>query len=193
MHKRPTNQKAKTVAALISIISLLLCANPANAKPQLFSQTFNRTIPSGNSSQIGILEVQIDIPLDNIITDLNVNINIEHDFVFDLQIFIISPQQTAVCLNSYNLSEIFTGQNYINATFDDQALTSIKNALAPFTGNFKPLESLSAFTGQNAKGTWTVRIYDLYAYNQGTLQDITLTLNHAPEPATLLILSLIHI
>jgi subtilisin-like proprotein convertase family protein len=102
----------------------------------------------------------IDIPEHFNISDLDVSINLTHSNVFDLQVFLVSPSGTVVCLNMYNPDEFFEGGDYINTIFDDEAGTPIGQGEPAFTGRFRPRDSLAAFDGQDAYGLWRLRIYD---------------------------------
>ncbi|MHC4123734.1 MAG: proprotein convertase P-domain-containing protein [Planctomycetota bacterium] len=128
----------------------------------------------------------IHVPRHHTITDLDVKITITHSSVFDLQIYIVSPDNVSLCLNMYDFKDYFSGQNYTNTIFDDQAETSISQAAAPFTGRFKPAgdDPLSIFDGQDAFGFWRLRVYDAFASDIGRLDNVELRINN-PEPATI--------
>ncbi len=111
----------------------------------------------------------IDVPASKTISniaDLNVNIDITHTNVEDLDVFLESPTGTVV--------ELFTdvggtGNDFTSTKLDDEAGTSITAGSAPFTGSFVPEESLSDFDGETAIGTWTLTITDDAAPGTGTL------------------------
>ncbi len=124
------------------------------------------------------------------ISDLDVGLTVSHTNVFDLQIFLQSPDGTKLCLNSYNPdNEFFQGADYSQTIFDDEAQTDISQAEAPFTGRFRPdsAEGLEVFDGQDAYGPWHLQIYDAYHYDTGTLENFELTIT-TPEPATVVLL-----
>jgi hypothetical protein len=89
------------------------------------------------------------------------------------------------------LVEYFNGEDYQGTTFDDEAVTPIENASAPFTGRYRPLEGnlLSTFDGQDAFGTWRLSVYDAYYGHVGCFNEFTLTIT-VPEPATIALLLL---
>jgi hypothetical protein len=126
-----------------------------------------------------------------IVSDLDVRISITHTNVFDLQIFLQSPVGTRICLNMYTFLEFFEGANYTQTVFDDEAQLSIKEALPPFTGSFRPLEhyKLSDFDGQDIYGIWRLQIYDAWDWDTGTLDRCELFIT-TPEPATVIFLIL---
>ncbi len=105
------------------------------------------------------------------ISDLNVSLNILHAYDSDLAATLISPQGTAVPLFT-NVG--LGGVNFINTTFDDEAATVIGAGFPPYSGSFQPEGLLSAFDGEEPNGTWTLRITDSVAADEGTLLDWTL-------------------
>ncbi len=125
------------------------------------------------------------------VSDLDVRISVTHTSAFDLQIFLQSPVGTRICLNMYTFNEFFEGANYTQTVFDDEAELSIKEALPPFTGSFRPLEpyNLSDFDGEDAYGVWRLRIYDAWDWDTGTLDSFELVVT-TPEPATVIFLIL---
>jgi len=126
-----------------------------------------------------------------IVSDLDVRISITHTNVFDLQIFLQSPAGTRICLNMYDFREFFEGANYTQTVFDDEAELSIKQAEAPFTGRFRPIEpyKLSEFGGEDLYGPWRLQIYDAWDWDTGTLDSFELVII-TPEPATAMFLIL---
>lgn len=109
------------------------------------------------------------LTLSNIVgnlTDVNVNLNINHARNSDLDVYLVSPNGTRV--------ELFTnvggnGQNFLNTTLDDQASFSINQGTAPFTGSYIPEGLLSALNGQSPNGVWTLEIHDHTPGATGTL------------------------
>jgi subtilisin-like proprotein convertase family protein len=100
--------------------------------------------------------------------------SIVHTWDSDLDIYIRSPAGTEVELSTDNGPG---GDNYTNTVFDDAAATSITLGTAPFTGTFRPEGLLSTFNGQNANGTWTLRVYDDAGGDVGSLQGWSVTIN----------------
>jgi subtilisin-like proprotein convertase family protein len=91
------------------------------------------------------------------LTDVNVLVNLTHTYTGDLILKLIGPDGTQVTLaNSLGGN----GDNYTNTQFDDDATNSITTGSAPFTGVFKPQESLTAFNGKQSLGNWTLQITD---------------------------------
>ena len=129
----------------------------------------------------------LNITTHTIVSDVNVLLsNLTHTFDGDLQIEISSPNGTIVLLSD-NLGG--GGDNYIGTVFDDEAVTSITASAAPFNGTFRPQGLLSAFDGQDAFGTWTLRVFDQAGLDVGSINawgmDLTGAANGVPEPGSL--------
>ena len=128
---------------------------------------------------------EIVVPAENsIITDVNVTLTLEHSFIPDLDVFLVSPQGTRV--------ELFTdlGSNETNMTntvFDDESAVRIVDGSAPFTGRFIAEELLSKLDGENPSGRWTLEISDDNITDSGILREWKLdfeTLALAPAAIT---------
>ncbi len=159
--------------------------------PHIISGSFDLAIPADKTKTLGrMVDAVLEVDHHFWISDLNVTINIEHTRVFDLTIFLESPDGTRICLAAYNpYTEYFDGADYLHTTFDDEASVYLKTATAPFTGYFKPQRSnsLSVFDGSDAFGLWRLLVLDRYAYDSGRLTELTLAFTN-PEPATLSLL-----
>jgi subtilisin family serine protease/subtilisin-like proprotein convertase family protein len=101
-----------------------------------------------------------------LILDVNLRLNITHGFTSDLRISLISPLGNEITLVNRRGG---SGDNFVNTVLDDEGTTPIANAVAPFTGVFRPDNPLSGFDGTSAAGTWTLRIVDTTAINAGAL------------------------
>ncbi len=158
-----------------------------------YSGDFDLQIPAEpNTSKGWMDDAVIQVSDSFTIYDLDVGITLTHSNVFDLQIFLQSPDGTNLCLNMYNpLSEFFQGEDYSQTIFDDEAQIPISQAQPPFTGRFRPDAGnlLEIFDGQDAYGSWRLQIYDAYHYDTGTLESFELTIT-VPEPATVALLTL---
>ncbi|MEX0643489.1 MAG: proprotein convertase P-domain-containing protein [Pirellulales bacterium] len=118
------------------------------------------------------------------IIDIDVKINIDHTFVADLDVYLISPSGTRVLL----FSDVGGSQNnFQNTILDDEATTSIVAGTAPFTGSFRPesfvpgmpMSGLGAFDGEDASGSWRLEIEDDSLSDTGTLLGWSLTIKLA--------------
>ncbi len=146
-----------------------------------FTQDFNSPdVPENIPDQtaVGIkseLEVQGVAAL-QLLTDVNVTLDITHMFASDLLVYLISPSGTRVKLFDHVGG---SGDNFTGTTFDDSAATSIASVtsvMAPFSGTFRPEGLLSLFNGQDGNGTWTLEVRDSSAPDIGVLNSWSLTL-----------------
>lgn len=137
--------------------------------------------PSGVTSTINVTD-------NSIISDANVNIDITHTWVGDLEVILQSPNGTMVTLvdrPGYTGIGFGCSENDISATLDDEASTAIEDecavAVPAINGSFIPNNPLSAFDGENALGIWTITVIDNAGGDTGTLIDWGLDLEYAPS------------
>ncbi|MCB0328261.1 MAG: proprotein convertase P-domain-containing protein [Bdellovibrionales bacterium] len=117
-----------------------------------------------------------------ILTDVDLNLNINHTFAGDLEITLISPLGTEVVVvtdvGGAN-DDVFTG-----TLFDDQATDAAVNFvfqnLVPVS-TLIPEGALGAFTGEDPNGTWTLRIFDDAGGDIGTLNSWGLTFSSCSD------------
>ncbi|MGB3144221.1 MAG: reprolysin-like metallopeptidase [Maribacter sp.] len=107
-----------------------------------------------------------DLPL----ADINVNINLEHTFLGDLVINLISPSGTSVALVSSSCGEF----DDITATFDDDANVFSCGNEPAINGRVRPLGALSSFNGESILGEWTLEIRDNATSDGGRLNSFSL-------------------
>ena len=100
------------------------------------------------------------------IMDLKVKLNITHTRTGDLRVILSGPDGTVSLLSDKNGGN---GDNYTNTTFDDDALTSITDGTAPFTGSYRPQMPLSMFNNTSLNGSWQLRVNDNKQGSTGTL------------------------
>ncbi|MCH8242178.1 MAG: proprotein convertase P-domain-containing protein, partial [Planctomycetes bacterium] len=101
------------------------------------------------------------VPEGPVIADLNVRLDVQHTFLEDLEIFLVSPQGTQIPL----FRSLFGALNeHLEVTFDDQANVAIDEASSPFDGSteYQPEGSLADFNGENAAGNWTLLVNDTF-------------------------------
>jgi subtilisin-like proprotein convertase family protein len=106
-------------------------------------------------------------------------VGLTHSFVGDLEMTLTSPAGTSVALTTRTTN---SGNNLCRTVFADDAPASFRTvsaAAAPFTGSYQPASPLAAFDGEDAEGTWTLRIADARKGDTGTLRDVALRLTPA--------------
>jgi subtilisin-like proprotein convertase family protein len=158
----------------------------------IYGRDFNLPILDKQDSDSSMVEAIIEIPDHLTIYDLDVGINVTHTNVFDLQIFIVSPDGTRLCLNMYDFkNEFFKGEDYVQTIFDDEAEKSIEQGTAPFTGRFRPKAGslLEIFDGKDAYGFWRLQVDDVWYWDTGNLDRVELIVTVC-EPTSLSLLAL---
>ena len=107
-------------------------------------------------------------------------VGLDHTFVNDLQIKLISPASTNVLMiNNTDGS----GNNFCQTVLDDDtpnpSIQTVVSGNAPFTGTFKPNSPLSAFRGENANGTWNLSAQDFFSGDTGNIRAFSLIITPA--------------
>jgi len=109
------------------------------------------------------------------VSDVDVTVDLTMTWDGDLDMYLVGPNGTRVELSTGNG---FTGDNYTNTTFDDEAATGITAGAAPFTGRFQPEGFLGAEDGNPLSGNWYLEITDTFPPGDvATLNSWSLTLS----------------
>jgi subtilisin-like proprotein convertase family protein len=108
---------------------------------------------------------------DDPLIDLDVTINITHPVVGNL-VVTLSYGHYDVLLTSRHGGG---GDNYTDTRFNDGATDHIRDGSAPFTGQFRPEQSLNAFDDLDPGGVWTLTVTDAVTNGVGTLNSWGLT------------------
>jgi subtilisin-like proprotein convertase family protein len=131
--------------------------------------TFNSTpiaIPD-NVATYSTRTINVPASLASIV-DVNVAIAIQHTFMPDVQIEMVSPQGTTVKLLNNGC-----GSN-LNILYDDSG--SLINCTSTAFQTVVPSQPLSAFNGQNPENTWTLRFRDNGSGDVGNLNASSITI-----------------
>ena len=156
-------------------------SNDPNSPVLSFGDEFDLPIPADqNDSKGWMVDATIEVDEHLTIDDIDIGIDLTHDNVSDLQIIIVSPAGTEVCLTSNDPSSVSAeGDEILDIVFDDEAESA-------FPDSAVPQDPLSAFDGEDAFGTWHVRIYDAHYADTGSLDSVEIMIT-IPEPATAII------
>jgi subtilisin-like proprotein convertase family protein len=107
----------------------------------------------------------ISITATGVISDINVGVNIVHDFIGDLGIVLTSPSGTQVVLKSPRSCGDDTD---LIATFDDEAIAFNCSESGENLRQGTPNNTLlSAFNGEIVTGDWTIEVGDFSGGDQG--------------------------
>ena len=113
------------------------------------------------------------------ISDLDLRLNITHSAPKDLKITLIAPDGTEVVVALAQIS-VSSDVSYAGVTFDDDGRGVPIRTAKPSDTNLLPVNPLSAFDGKDPNGTWTLRIYDGFPGDSGTLVRWGLDIETAP-------------
>nr|WP_297786780.1 zinc-dependent metalloprotease family protein [uncultured Allomuricauda sp.] len=115
------------------------------------------------------------------ISDVNVNLELNHTYLEDLIITLTSPEGTEVTLISNTCGDL----NNINAVFDDDGSPIECTGSPAISGSVTPLGSLASLKGESILGEWKLEIQDTASGDGGTLigfsLDICIEGNYRPD------------
>ncbi len=131
--------------------------NADDAVLRLVEPTILRTdIPDDGS---GAVELAVPVTFDGLVQDLDVLVDVEHDYMWDVVLTLVSPAGTEVqIVGSVGGSD----DDMENTWLDDEAATALSDGAAPYGGVYQPTQPLAAFDGERVAGVWTLRAADQY-------------------------------
>jgi len=125
----------------------------------------NITIPATGATAHVITSTR-NITLDEVITDVNVTINIQHVWAGDMELKLTSPAGTEVLLLAN--SKCDDGTDDIGVTYDDEGVVLVCSTVVPCVqGTIIPEAALSAFDGESTMGNWVLTATDGYPSADG--------------------------
>jgi len=184
--KKLKRSKTSLISAVVfASVLVLFSLQPVQATTQTITDSFytpNGTyaIPDGvfedQSQNYQVLTLPIEITENYTITHLGVEVNITHPYDDDLTISLVAPDGREFTLARHNGE---SGDNFTNTMFDDDAQFSIIEGTAPFTGFYKPVDSLTDLSSTKTAGTWTLKVLDDATEDVGTLNNFGLIFTYA--------------
>ena len=141
-----------------------------------------QTIPTGPGS----VSSTITVPGNPRIADLDVAINLNHTFMQDLDVHLISPAGNDNGLfTDIGAATVGGTQTLMDIVLDDEAALPPAFAMsAAFRIQPELAYRLSWFDGSNAGGTWTLQLRDDATGDGGTLNSWSITVCEPPPPQT---------
>jgi subtilisin-like proprotein convertase family protein len=124
----------------------------------------------------------LNVPSTDVISDVNVTINISHTWVNDMTVSLISPAGTEIQLVTRPCTS--SARANITATFDDSGISLVCATNPAISGTIIPLQSLTGFNGQTMNGTWQLKVLDPYNEDGGAINNWSLNLCKL-QPATM--------
>jgi hypothetical protein len=153
----------------------------------VMASTFSNTTPGGvdagsitrtvNVSGVGIIgDVNVAVEFNNV-DGGPCHLNPSYSLSNELSMSIEGPGGMKVNLiNQSTYSASAPGvPNPVMVTFDDEAGSTASGV--PVSGSFRPVQSLSAFDGQNADGIWTLTFTDNVGADDSCFYSLHITFN----------------
>ena len=177
----------KTVFISICLImfGLFVITSSALAVPFVYTATDTplRIPPTGTE---GTTNSYLDVSGAGTIMDLNVFVDLDHTYMWDLEISLIHGTTSVILFGNHGSG----GDDLTDVTFDDEASTPISSGTPPYgPGSFRPDEALSAFDGMDVNGQWNLRIVDSLSFDDGMLYAWRIEgekeNGYIPEPASM--------
>lgn len=105
---------------------------------------------------------------------LGLELTATHTWDGDLVATLTSPSGTTRRLFERNGGVNNSGDNFTSTYFEDTAATSITAGMPPYTGSFRPLDTLAPFYGEPLAGPWTLTVSDRATADVGSIQSWSL-------------------
>ncbi len=128
---------------------------------------------------LGRVEVPLVVSAQGAIQDLDVTITCASTWIAELTFTLENPDGDSITLFRFNpIPDL--GDDMVDCRFDDEASQSFTSGTGPFTGSFRPMDSLAEFDGQEALGTWQLNAEDFGQADSGIFRSFTLHFQMAP-------------
>jgi uncharacterized repeat protein (TIGR01451 family) len=174
------------------ILSCGVATSPGHAQTAItYTNTVDAPIVNSGTSCATQLTRTFVVPETYTIADINVGVLLLHPNRNHLVITLRSPTGTTISL----FRNTGGSRDHLNVLLDSTLATSVSThgtlndtatastIVPPYQRNFAPFQSLNAFNGQNANGTWTLSICDNVNGSTGIFFQANLII--LPQPATL--------
>ena len=126
-------------------------------------------IPDRNDSSTPEFSHQMTVTESRPVLDVRVQVNVSHFNVSDLRVELVAPWGTFYSLINQRGG---TGDNWEIVTLDQDAESPISAASPPANSQtFRPESNIrTCIEGQSPAGTWTLRVFDQVAGNNGDFE-----------------------
>ncbi|HOO76341.1 MAG TPA: proprotein convertase P-domain-containing protein [bacterium] len=112
---------------------------------------------------------RVNIPVRGIVTDINLGIDAQcNSTLIYTGLYLFSPEGQHAAM--YRVGDL-TGRSFYKTLFNDEAPQAITGGVEPYTGDYRPVENLTAFDGEWLTGTWTLVFYNNNDENGGRVTD----------------------
>ena len=169
-------------------IVLLAAAPSASALIYRFENTTSGTISFAATPCTSPLIRTINVPNAITISSVSLGTTLSHSYRGDVSVILTSPAGTTVQLRDADPFINDPDDNY-DLLFSDASPNPVDNGASDpvttpyFERHVAPDNSMTAFSGENAQGNWTVRICDSFSADNGTFARARLIIEDAIVPA----------
>jgi subtilisin-like proprotein convertase family protein len=132
-----------------------------------------RNIQDSTATTPGLTEVNILVPDDLPILDIDVKVEIAHTYDGDLTLSLIHPDGREIILVQ---NQGGSGNNFDNTIFDAEATTHIQSGNPPFSGTYLPQGDLASLYNSSAQGNWRFKVVDNAIQDTGIIESVELIL-----------------
>ncbi len=159
------------------LLGILLLTGTARA--QTFTFSASAGIPDDRTETCFPIVVSgLPTRADSTFGLMAVTLNITHSYDSDLLIRMRSPMGTYVTLVNRRGG---SGDNFVQTILRGNSPVLIANGIAPFTGAFRPEQSLFTFNdGSDPNGTWNLCITDMVGSDSGILNNFSIAFGANP-------------
>ncbi len=123
-----------------------------------------------SSSGTPIITTSVLFVEDLPVSDVNVNLELDHRYLEDLVVTLISPMGTRVTLITNTCGDL----ENLDAVFDDDGDPIVCSGDPAISGTVAPIGFLSSLKGESILGEWVLEIQDTAASDGGVLIDFSL-------------------
>lgn len=140
---------------------------------QTFSTTGTTSIFDNQCSSATIAVSGLPAIIDSTFGLCSVTVDITHTYDGDLDLWLVSASGDSIRLSN---NQGGSGDNFTNTVFAMNAAQSITVNVAPFTGTFRPENSLNLLNNSaDPNGTWTFIVCDEAPGDVGSIDNVSIT------------------
>ena len=136
-----------------------ICEQQTNSSSNLNLDIFDGTTTTNT----------INVPTSGVISDIKLNIDVNHTFISDLTVLLTHPNGSTSAIVWDENCFIESGYVNFDIILEDDAPAVV--CASPTSGTYIPANSLSVFDGLQSSGDWTLSITDGYGGDEGVLND----------------------
>jgi len=164
------------------LVSVAVCAGAAHAQAVSGCAGSGQTIPDQGSTDV---VVTVPAPAGSFASDVQVTIDLAHDWIGDLTITLSHGAQSATLMERIGVGGVYTfgcGGQDVDALFRDGAPVTPADLCTPggptpmIAGDVLPVDALSIFDGSPVGGDWTVTIADGSVFDAGVVNQVCISL-----------------